>query len=110
MNTESDTRTRPQRPAIPPVIAVVVPCYNEQDALPISLGKLTEVIELMVRQGSVSKDSFVLCVDDGSADRTWEIIARAHDADQRIKGVALAHNRGHQYALLAGLMTPAGGP
>ena len=73
--------------------------------MPISLGKLTEVIELMVRQGSVSKDSFVLCVDDGSADRTWEIIARAHDADKRIKGVALAHNRGHQYALLAGLMT-----
>lgn len=94
-----------QRETLLPVIAVVVPCYNEQEALPISLGRLSEVIDMMVAKGIASSSSYILCVDDGSRDKTWEVIAEAHKASPRIKGIALAHNRGHQYALLAGLMT-----
>lgn len=88
-----------------PVIAVVVPCFNEQEALPISLGRLSEVIDMMISEEIADRSSFILCVDDGSSDETWRVISEAHHADSRIKGVALAHNRGHQYALLAGLMT-----
>ena len=107
MASESDLNTTTmQRPeATPPVIAVVVPCYNEEDALPISLGRLSEVIDMMEKRGIASSDSFILCVDDGSRDKTWHVIASAHETSSRIKGIALAHNRGHQYALLAGLLT-----
>lgn len=107
MASESDLNTTTmQRPeATPPVIAVVVPCYNEEDALPISLGRLSEVIDMMEKRGIASSDSFILCVEDGSRDKTWHVIASAHETSSRIKGIALAHNRGHQYALLAGLLT-----
>lgn len=92
---------RPERP----VIAVVVPCFNEEATLPLSLPVLSGVLADMAASGLTSPDSFVLCVDDGSRDRTWQIIAGAHDADKRIKGIRLAHNRGQQGAMLAGLMT-----
>ncbi len=106
MATEGDTNYMPPKGKNdPPVIAVVVPCYNEQEALPISLGRLSEVIDMMVAKEIASSSSYILCVDDGSRDRTWELISEAHDRSARIKGIALAHNRGHQYALLAGLMT-----
>lgn len=88
-----------------PVIAIVVPCYNEQEALPISAPELLKVLDKMHAEGLASADSYVLCVNDGSRDRTWEIIEELHAADNRLKGINLAHNRGHQYALLAGLMT-----
>ncbi len=88
-----------------PIIAIVVPCYNEQEALPITSRKLLEVIDRMAELQMVSVDSFVLCCDDGSKDDTWSVIERMHLEDNRIKGISLAHNRGHQYALLAGLMT-----
>lgn len=89
-----------------PVIAVVVPCYNEEQALPLSLPRLLDVIDRMVAEGLASPDSYVLCSDDGSKDNTWQTIGRFHsEMPGRIKGVHLAHNRGHQYALLAGLMT-----
>ncbi len=106
MATEGDTNYMPPKGKNdPPVIAVVVPCYNEQEALPISLGRLSEVIDMMVAKEIASSSSYILCVDDGSRDRTWEVISEAHERSSRIKGIALAHNRGHQYALLAGLMT-----
>lgn len=105
MATESTTNNKQQlRQDSAPVIAVVVPCYNEEEALPISIGRLSEVIDLMVAKGIASADSYVLCVDDGSRDHTWDIISRAHRENPKVKGIALAHNRGHQYALLAGLM------
>lgn len=88
-----------------PVIAVVVPCYNEEEALPLSLGRLIEVLDVMAQRGLASSASYVLCVNDGSRDNTWQVIADSHKANPRIKGISLAHNRGHQYALLAGLMT-----
>lgn len=88
-----------------PRLAIVIPCYNEEEALPFTTTKLIEILDSMSSEGLVSPDSFILCSNDGSKDGTWDVICRLHDADNRIKGISLAHNRGHQYALLAGLMT-----
>lgn len=89
-----------------PVIAIVVPCYNEQEVLPVTMPRLLDVITRMADRGLCSPESYVLCSNDGSHDATWRIISQMHDADpQHVKGISLAHNRGHQYALLAGLTT-----
>ena len=87
-----------------PTIAVVVPCYNEEQALPISAAKLLSVLDQMVNMGLASSESYILCCNDGSKDKTWETISQLHAKDNRIKGISLTHNRGHQYVLLAGLM------
>lgn len=87
-----------------PTIAVVVPCYNEEQALPISAAKLLSVLDQMVNMGLASSESYILCCNDGSQDKTWETISQLHAKDNRIKGISLTHNRGHQYVLLAGLM------
>lgn len=89
-----------------PVIALVVPCYNEEQALPLSAPKMLEVLDKLVARGLASEKSYVLLCNDGSRDRTWQVIEQLHIAHPgRIKGISLAHNRGHQYVLLAGLMT-----
>lgn len=88
-----------------PRLAVVVPCYKETEALPLSMPRLLSVLDTLTAERAIAPDSFVLCVDDGSPDATWETIRALHAKDARVKGIALAHNRGHQYALLAGLMT-----
>lgn len=90
-------------PGVLPVIAVVVPCYNEAAALPVTIPALLDVLDTLARQGLASDASYLLCVDDGSRDGTWDVICRMHATDPRVKGIVLAHNRGHQYALLAGL-------
>lgn len=89
----------------PPVLAIVVPCYNEEAALPITAARLLDLLDQMVVAELVSSDSYVLCCNDGSKDLTWQMITQLHAKDNRIKGISLTHNRGHQYALLAGLMT-----
>lgn len=91
-----------------PVIAVVIPCYNEEQALPLSAPVLLGILDRMAAEGIASAESYILCVDDGSKDATWSIINELHASDSRLKGITLAHNRGHQYALLAGLMTVMG--
>ncbi len=91
-----------------PVIAVVMPCYNEEEALPLSLPVMLGILDKMAEQGIASADSYILCSNDGSRDRTWEVLKDWHSRDQRVRGVSLAHNRGHQYALLAGLMAVRG--
>lgn len=88
-----------------PTLAIVIPCYNEEEALPFTTAKLIAILDRMSAEGLVATDSFILCSNDGSRDKTWEVINRLHADDSRIKGISLAHNRGHQYALLAGLMT-----
>lgn len=88
----------------PPVIAIVVPCYNESEALPYTLPQLLCLLDKLSEEGKVAKESYVLCSNDGSSDDTWQIIETEHKKDNRVKGISLAHNRGHQYALLAGLM------
>ncbi len=91
-----------------PKIAIVIPCYNEEQAIPISAPRILAILDKMTLSGLIDPDSFILCCNDGSRDRTWEVIARLHEADPRVKGISLAHNRGHQYALLAGLMEVRG--
>lgn len=87
-------------------LAIVVPCYNEEEMLHMSAEALTKVIDDLVMKDKVSSDSFVLFVNDGSKDRTWELIEEEHKSNpERIKGLKLAGNVGHQFALTAGLIT-----
>lgn len=87
-------------------IAIVVPCYNEEAALKYTMPELLGILEDMLADGMVASDSYVLCVNDGSRDNTWGEIVRLHkEYPVQVHGVNLAHNRGHQFALLAGLMT-----
>lgn len=88
-----------------PCIAIVIPCYNEEDALPLSTAKLLEILNRLVDAQLIAENSYILCANDGSKDNTWNVIRGLHEKDSRIKGISLAHNRGHQYALLSGLMT-----
>lgn len=88
-----------------PVIAIVVPCYNEEEALPISARRILSILDRMTAAGKISSGSYMLCSDDGSRDATWRVICDLHAQDPRVKGISLAHNVGHQNALLAGLMT-----
>lgn len=91
-----------------PVIAIVVPCYNEEEALPHSVPELLGVLDEMSARGIASPESYIMLCNDGSRDRTWQTIEEFHRADKRVKGLSLAHNRGHQYVLLAGLMEVRG--
>lgn len=91
-----------------PVIAIVVPCYNEEQALPVTAKCLLDVLYQLEENGKISPESYILCCDDGSRDNTWNVISRLHAEHSNIKGIALAHNRGHQNALLAGLHTVTG--
>jgi glycosyltransferase involved in cell wall biosynthesis len=84
---------------------VVVPCYNEQEVLPETAKRLKEKLETLKGRGMLSEESRILFVDDGSKDKTWEIIEALHEGDRVFTGLKLSRNRGHQNALLAGLMT-----
>ncbi len=86
-----------------PILYIVVPCYNEQEMLPISNEQLTIFVKDLAVKGIVSPDSKTLYVDDGSQDKTWELIAGYAHNDPLVTGVKLAGNVGHQNALLAGL-------
>ncbi len=87
-----------------PILYIVVPCYNEKDVLPITSGIFKEKIEDLIDDGKVSEKSRVLFVNDGSRDNTWEIICALSKESGYFKGISLSRNRGHQNALLAGLM------
>lgn len=84
-------------------LAIVVPCYFEQEVLPETTKRLTELLDRLIKEELVSSDSYVLYVNDGSTDRTWSLISRFHTSNKYINGVNLAGNVGHQNALLAGL-------
>ena len=84
---------------------IVVPCYNEQEVLPETSKRLKAKLEQLITAGKISEKSRVLFVNDGSKDRTWEIISALHQPSPLFCGVDLTRNRGHQNALLAGLMT-----
>ena len=87
------------------ILYIVVPCYNEEAALPETARRLREKLEPLAAMGKISPQSRVLFVNDGSKDRTWEIIRALHEECPLFSGVDLTRNRGHQNALLAGLMT-----
>ena len=84
---------------------VVVPCYKEEEVLPETSKRLKEKLTALIAQGKISPRSRILFVNDGSKDRTWPIIEELHARDRIFSGVNLSRNRGHQNALLAGLMT-----
>lgn len=86
-------------------IYFVIPCYNEEEVLPETSKRLLEKINYLIEQNKISKESKVVFVDDGSRDRTYEIITELHAQNSVLCGVKLSHNQGHQNALLAGLMT-----
>lgn len=108
--TKSDHDCDPQMTtAIPPTIAFIVPCYNEQAGLSHTLGLLLTDIEKLIAVRDIAPASYVLFVDDGSGDHTWALIdeaTRAHPG--RVQGLKLSRNVGHQNALLAGLLTQVG--
>jgi len=82
---------------------IVVPCYNEEEALPLTAPVLLDKLTALEKAGLAGKESRVLLVDDGSKDKTWEIIKSLHEGDKRFSALRLSRNRGHQNALLAGL-------
>lgn len=84
---------------------IAVPCYNEEEVLPDSSGKLLKKMDEMIAQGKITKDSRIVFIDDGSKDKTWEIISNLHTENEMFQGIKLSRNRGHQNALLCGLMT-----
>ena len=86
-----------------PVLYIVIPCYNEEEALPITAKRLVELTDDMLEKSIIDPASRILLVDDGSRDRTWEVIADLHSRDGRFEGVKLAHNAGHMNALWAGM-------
>lgn len=89
----------------PPIISIVLPCYNEALALPTTTTVLLNLLDNLIKDNLISSSSYILCSNDGSKDETWNVIKNLHVKDNRIKGISLAHNKGHQNALLAGLMT-----
>ena len=84
---------------------IVVPCYNEEAVLPETAKRLREKVHTLIGSGAVASDSKVVFVDDGSQDATWSLIEGLHAEDPLFRGIRLSRNRGHQNALLAGLMT-----
>lgn len=84
---------------------IVVPCYNEEEVLPETARRLGDKLKALMAAGKIGPRSRVLFVNDGSRDRTWEVITRLHGENPLLCGVDLSRNRGHQNALLAGLMT-----
>ena len=87
-----------------PVLYIVIPCYNEEAVLPITAPLFRDKLLSLSQQGKISPDSRVLLVNDGSKDNTWNLICQLAKEDEHYMGICLSRNRGHQNALLAGLM------
>lgn len=90
-----------------PILYIVIPCYNEEEALPITAARLVELTDDMMERSIIDRESRIVLVDDGSKDKTWEVIASLHKQDSRFEGVKLAHNAGHMNALWAGMTLSA---
>ena len=86
-----------------PVLFIVIPCYNEQEALPITAKRLVALTDDMIARSIIAPESRIVLVDDGSRDDTWRVIEELHAGDGRFEGVKLAHNAGHMNALWAGM-------
>lgn len=84
---------------------LVIPCYNEEAVLPETSRRLKEKYTALMEAGKIGRDSRIVFVNDGSKDKTWDMICDLHAADPMFRGICLSRNRGHQNALMAGLMT-----
>ncbi|MFM9437699.1 polyisoprenyl-phosphate glycosyltransferase [Janthinobacterium sp. CG_23.3] len=91
-----------------PVLGLVLPCYNEQEVLPETTARLCALLDRMKLAGDIAADSAIFYVDDGSRDGTWRLIDEYAQRDCAVCGIKLSRNRGHQNALLCGLMTAPG--
>jgi len=89
-------------------LKIVVPCYNEEEVLPGTSKKLQLILDGLIKRKKVSNKSSIVFIDDGSSDRTWEIIESLSSSSSQINGIKLSCNRGHQNALLAGLLNVTG--
>jgi polyisoprenyl-phosphate glycosyltransferase len=89
-------------------LSIVVPCYNEEAVLPETIQQLTKLLQYLIDKGKITSDSCVYYVDDGSRDRTWSLIEAFAKTNPFVRGIKLSRNRGHQNALLAGLLTVKG--
>lgn len=89
---------------ISPILGIIVPCYNEEEVLRESTRILRDTIEKLVQSNSIHKDSFICLVNDGSTDKTWDIIVGLSNNSTIFKGIKLSRNCGHQNALMAGLI------
>ena len=87
-----------------PILYIVIPCYNEQEVLPTTCEMFLGKLESLTAKGKISEESRILFVNDGSKDDTWKIITELSEKDPRYQGIAQSRNRGHQAAVLAGLM------
>lgn len=85
-------------------LAIVVPCYNEEEMLPLTTKELTDVLSDLITKQKIAQDSYILYVDDGSKDSTWELIRKFHEEEKKVFGLKLAGNVGHQNALTAGML------
>jgi glycosyltransferase involved in cell wall biosynthesis len=99
-------REKKLRPA--PVVSLVLPCYNEQEVLPETTKRLIKLVGERIAKGEFAEGSAIYYVDDGSRDRTWDMIAEYAESNALVSGIKLSRNRGHQNALLCGLMTAPG--
>ena len=88
-----------------PILYIVVPCFNEEEVLEETTRQLKIKMETLIREKKIHDDSRVMYVNDGSKDKTWEIIKKIHNKEKLFTGISLSRNRGHQNALLGGLMT-----
>lgn len=87
-----------------PVLYIVIPCYNEQEVLPVTKPMFLNKLNHLIARGKVSEQSRILFINDGSRDSTWDLIQEFASQEEKIEGISLSRNRGHQNALLAGLM------
>lgn len=97
-----------QTPANKPNLAIVIPCYNEEEVLPITVEVMLAKVADLIEHDKVSADSQIFFIDDGSKDQTWSLIQQYAEKHTAIRGIKLSRNKGHQNALLAGLMTAEG--
>lgn len=88
-----------------PILYVVVPCYNEEEVLEETTKQLKKKMESLIKNNDVSNDSRIMYVNDGSKDHTWDLIKKINNEEKLFTGISLSRNRGHQNALLGGLMT-----
>jgi glycosyltransferase involved in cell wall biosynthesis len=89
-------------------LAIVVPCYNEEEVLAETHSRLTQLVETLIGKSKINPDSKIYYVDDGSTDHTWDIIEDLSKRQNHVEGIKLSRNVGHQHALLAGLLTAEG--
>ena len=90
------------------ILAIVVPCYNEEEVIYEATQQLVALIDRLISSGKISDQSRIVYIDDGSRDNTWSLIEKISQSNHLVNGIKLSKNRGHQNAVLAGMMTVKG--